>query len=75
MKKILMLIVVSLLTFQVYGIGSVTGKITHIRVDGTGRVMIFFDKPIAGTPPGCVHNAYKSALGVDANTNGGIKHI
>ncbi len=33
--------------------------------------MIFFDQPIGGTPATCVHDAYKSALGADASTEGG----
>ena len=33
--------------------------------------MVFFNKPIEGTPPSCVHDAYKSALGADAKTEGG----
>lgn len=33
--------------------------------------MIFFDRPIDGTPAECVHDAYNRAFGVDASTEGG----
>lgn len=54
-----------------FAIGNVTGKITQIRVDADGRAMIFFDKPIQGSVPSCVHPAYTSVLAVDASTDGG----
>lgn len=54
-----------------FSIGSVTGKITKIRVDAGGKAMIFFDKPIGGAVPSCVHSAYKSVLSIDASTEGG----
>jgi len=72
MKKSMVFLLAILAASNAYSIGQVnSAKVTQIRVDGSGKVMVFFDKPIGGTPASCVHDAYKSALGVDASTEGG----
>ncbi|MBU2713021.1 hypothetical protein [Zooshikella harenae] len=72
MKKYIVALLTMLTVSNAYSIGHVSkAKVTQIRVDGNGRVMVYFNKPIEGTPATCVHNAYKNALGVDAGTEGG----
>lgn len=72
MVRVTSFIIAVLCAFQVYAIGSVrNAKIETIRVDNDGRAMVFFDQEIAGTPPPCVHEAYKRALGFDASSEGG----
>lgn len=63
---------ISLFTFaQAHAIGSVSGaKVTSVRVDLNGEIMVFFDKPIGGTPPTCVHNAYNNAFAADTKAAG-----
>lgn len=51
--------------------GTVSGTITKIRIDANGRAMIYFDKPIEGGTPACVHSSYSTALAIDASTEGG----
>ncbi len=71
--RIITAVMLSMMLFSnVFANGKViNAKVTKIRVDGNGRAMIFFDQPIGGEPATCVHDAYKSALGVDASTEGG----
>ncbi len=72
MKLIIGFIFTAFFVSQVHAIGSVSlAKVVSVRVDNNGRAMIFFDKPIGGTPPSCVHSAYKSAFGIDAGSEGG----
>lgn len=72
MKKLVVPFVAVLFAANAYSIGNVSNaKVTQIRVDVDGRAMIFFDQPLGGTPATCVHQAYKSALGVNASTEGG----
>lgn len=74
MNKFILILVVAGLLFSsnVYAFGTVIDAIvTSIRVDDNGAAMIFFNKPIGGTPATCVHPAYSSALGIDASTEGG----
>jgi len=57
---------------QAYAIGSVSNaKVSKIRVDSSGKVMVIFDQQVAGTPPSCVHAAYRNAFAIDASTSGG----
>lgn len=70
-NKLIIVSVLVVLNFGAFSFGSVTGKITKIRVDAGGKVMIFFDKPIGGAVPSCVNPAYKSVLSIDASTEGG----
>ncbi|WP_143145170.1 hypothetical protein [Arcobacter sp. LA11] len=72
MKKLISFLFLFLIGSEVYAIGSIpNAKVKSIRVDKDGRGMIFFNQPVAGTPPSCVHDAYKSALGIDTNTEAG----
>lgn len=51
--------------------GTVTGKVVKIRIDASGKGMIFFDKPIGGGTPSCAISHYASALAIDASTDAG----
>jgi hypothetical protein len=55
---------------QALAAGVVVGKVIAVRVDSNGRGMVFFDQPIGGTPPSCVHPAYLNALSFDATSGG-----
>ncbi len=71
MKKILISILCMLTFSQVHAIGHVSNaKVTSVRVDHNGRVMVIFDKQISGTPPSCVHEGYKNAFAVDTKNPG-----
>ncbi|USH03699.1 hypothetical protein K6Q96_06820 [Grimontia kaedaensis] len=71
MKKIICTFLLFCVVHPAFAIGTVHGKVVAVRVDGTGQGMVEFDKPIAGTPPSCVHHAFKNKLAFDANTAGG----
>jgi len=72
MKLIFTFLFSFLIISQSHAIGHVSNvKVAKIRVDLDGRAMIFFSESIGGTPASCVHDAYKSAFGVDAATDGG----
>ncbi|WHI52757.1 hypothetical protein P3339_08340 [Microbulbifer sp. MLAF003] len=72
MKKLLITAFAVLLASNAYSLGSVSAKVEQIRVDGDGRAMIFFDKPLGGTPAACADKTnYGNALAVDAATDGG----
>ncbi|WP_434339158.1 hypothetical protein [Motilimonas cestriensis] len=70
-KPLLLSLTLLVMSTQAQALGSINGKITAVRVDGSGKGMVYFDKPITGQPPSCVHDAYKNALGFNANTEGG----
>lgn len=43
-----------------------------MRIDGSGKGMVFFNAPLGGTPPmNCVNSSYANALAFDTNTAGG----
>ncbi len=72
MKKILVVIMCTFFASQAFAIGHVNkAKVVKIRVDGSGKVMIFFDQKIEGSPTCVGHEIYKWALAADANTEGG----
>ncbi len=72
MKAATITIFLSLFSLNVFAFGTFSdAKISHIRVDNDGRVMIFFDRDKIRDPASCVHTAYARALGVDASTEGG----
>ena len=55
-----------------FAAGAVTSaKVTKVRVDDNGKVMVFFDKTISGTPPSCVHANYTKAYAFDSSTAAG----
>ena len=71
MKSILAIFLI-IFSCQSFAAGNVANaKIINVRVDENGKAMIIFDKDVSGTPPGCVHTAYKNAFAVDASTDGG----
>jgi hypothetical protein len=45
-------------------------RVVNIRIDASGKGMVFFDAPLGATPPSCA-NSYNNALAFDANTAGG----
>jgi hypothetical protein len=51
--------------------GSVTARVTHVRVDRDGLGMILFDQNVVGTPASCRVSAYVTALAFNSNTAGG----
>lgn len=72
MKKLILAVSMMFCSLQVFAIGHVSNaKVVQVRVDLDGRAMIIFDQQVAGTPPNCVHVAYKNAFAVDASTDGG----
>ena len=74
MNKFLLIIAIALCSFHAYAkeeIGSVDGNVVMVRVDHSGKGMVFFNINIGGTPPGCVHDSYKKAFAFDARTDGG----
>ncbi|WP_020413301.1 hypothetical protein [Microbulbifer variabilis] len=72
MRKFLIPVIAALYVSNAYSLGSVSAKVEQIRVDGDGGAMIFFDKPLGGTPAACVDKTnYGNALAVDAATDGG----
>ncbi|MAQ27590.1 MAG: hypothetical protein CMK83_25565 [Pseudomonadales bacterium] len=72
MEKFLWVCVFALFSINAYSIGEVSNaQVTKVRVDLDGRAMVFFDRPMGGTPPGCVNPAYVDALAFDASTSGG----
>jgi len=56
---------------QAMAYGTVTGKVTAVRVDASGIGMVVFDQPVSGAPASCRHSAYTNALAFDTNTPGG----
>ncbi|MCW8879702.1 MAG: hypothetical protein OQK04_15685 [Kangiellaceae bacterium] len=71
MKKIIAICLL-VLSCQSFAAGNVANaKIINVRVDDNGKAMIIFDRDVSGTPPGCVHSAYKNAFAIDASTDGG----
>lgn len=75
MSRLLFACILALLTIvpaRSYAAGVIANaKVTEVRIDSNGWGMVFFDVLVAGTPPSCVHPAYKNALAFDANTAGG----
>jgi hypothetical protein len=39
-----------------------SAKVVQVRIDQDGKGMVIFDRPMAGTPPGCVVSVYANAL-------------
>ena len=72
MYRNIMVIMFVLASSNVFAFGTFSNaKITSIRVDNSGKAMIFFDKDKTREPATCVHSAYTRALGIDASTEGG----
>lgn len=68
------LIIVTLLCLSqsVFAAGAVNNAfVTSVRVNDNGRVVVYFDKNISGTPPSCVSSSMSNALAIDASTDGG----
>lgn len=70
-KTLGLLVLASLIPCQVFAAGYVNATVAMVRIDQSGRGMVFFDQNIGGTPPGCVISNYRSALGFDTSTAGG----
>jgi hypothetical protein len=56
---------------QSFAAGSVYAHITSVRVDSTGKGIIYFEQPIGGSPPTCVQAGFTNAFSFDTNTAGG----
>lgn len=48
-----------------------TAQVIGVRVDRDGHGLVMFDRPVGGTPPGCVIAYYANALAFNANEAGG----
>ncbi len=51
--------------------GSIYGKVIQVRMDSSGFGMVIFDRPVSGSPPTCVIDAYRNALAFNLNTAAG----
>ena len=71
MKTFLAALATLCMTTQVFGNGTVVGKVIRVRIDQNGWGMVMFDQPLGSSPPTCVHSAYTNALAFDANTAAG----
>jgi hypothetical protein len=55
-----------------FGAGSVSSaQVVGVRVDGNGKGLVMFDRPLGGTPAGCAIAYYANALAFNLNTDGG----
>lgn len=70
-RKLRAMILAALIPCPVLAAGSISGTVTSIRIDQSGNGMVFFDKNVSGTPPGCVISAYQNAFAFNTNTAGG----
>jgi hypothetical protein len=50
--------------------GTVTGKVVNVRIDQSGKGIVYFDQTITGSPS-CSMASYENGLSFDANTAGG----
>ncbi len=50
--------------------GSVTAHVINVRIDQSGKGIVFFDQNLAGSPT-CIQPTYENALAFDTSTAGG----
>jgi hypothetical protein len=48
-----------------------SATVIGVRVDRDGKGLVIFDRPVGGTPPGCVIAYYANSLAFNANDAGG----
>lgn len=71
MVKRLWFVILACFSVQAMAVGSVDNAlILYVRVDSDGRGIIFLDRPIGGTPAGCVIPFYGSAIAFAADAGG-----
>jgi hypothetical protein len=50
--------------------GTVTAHVINVRVDQTGKGIVYFDQNLVGSPA-CIMPTYENALAFDTSTAGG----
>ncbi|WP_424195366.1 hypothetical protein ACMYR3_05730 [Ampullimonas aquatilis] len=71
MKKLLQIILLLVMPFQVYAFGTANFyTVNYVRVDNSGLGYVSFTSSLVGTPASCT-NGYTKELSFDTNTPGG----
>jgi hypothetical protein len=72
MRNTLLALAIACMSPTLMGAGSLSQAIVvAVRVDQTGNGIVFFDRNLTGTPPGCVQSTYQNALAFNSNNAGG----
>ena len=50
--------------------GTVAGRVVNVRIDNTGKGIVYFDQNVAGSPS-CVMPTYENAMAFDTSTAAG----
>jgi hypothetical protein len=53
-----------------FAAGTVTGHVINVRIDQTGKGIVYFDQNVTGSPT-CIMPTYENGLAFDTSTAGG----
>lgn len=70
MKRIFLALLGCSICSYAFASSTVTGTVTHVRVDETGHGMVTFSAIISGSPS-CINVAYNNTYAFDGTTAGG----
>lgn len=69
-KQLVLIIVSQLLVNAAFGAGVATARVVNVRIDQSGKGIVYFDQNLVGSP-GCVVATYENGLAFDTSTAGG----
>jgi hypothetical protein len=64
------LVLAAMMVSSIAAGGTVTGRVSYVRVDNSGRGFIYFDQNVASSAA-CTQASYENAMAFDTGTVGG----